>query len=315
MNTPFVAHLNGTLDSSVANASKLAQTRWTYKHWLVFAGLIVVSLLILLLSTNFLEPHSFLSAFLNQLSTALLISGLWSGVYDLFLRREFIDIHENHAQQVISATTRLESTVKDSTGTISEALVQSADQLSQQLSFAKREELLGLAEARLSAHDYDYTHLILHSENLVLVLNDGRTWVSNHAALLKKRFTDSSKKTAVFLLHPNSSMLEVLAKKVGSNRESLQRKIYETVDLLKDVKTDSTQLAIYGHYLYNAYSLFMGDTYAVVTPYFNSKGRRTVPLFRYDDREGQGDCYYQQLREDVEVLKLDSADLNVQQSE
>lgn len=270
------------------------RVRWKLTSRIVFAGFIILGLVLLLasqlLASN--KPNNFVSLVLNQLATALLVGGLWTGVYETFLRDDFIRINDENTGKLLSAAE-----------TILESGRQNTQTLLNKISVSEQEELLGLVEANSASNKYDYTDLITNSKALVLLLNDGRTWVSNHADQLRRRFADPEKTTKIFLLHPLSPMIPTHARKVGTTTQSLQLKIAETIEMLGTLRTANTSLEVYGHYLYNPYSLFIGDHYAVLTTYFASKGRRTVPMFRFEDQDGQPDCYYKQLKEDVEVLK------------
>lgn len=197
-----------------------------------------------------------------------------------------------------------------------QTLYGNAGKLLTEVNIIRNEEPLGLVESIFNANKYDYSPLILESQTLQIVLNDGRGWISRHSGALKKRFEDSSKQTTFFLLHPQSTMIRVLAQKVGIREgieelqvDELRRKIIDTVELLEQIRLPSTDLKIYGHFLYNPYSLFLGDEYAIVTPYFISRMRQYTPLFKFQDRLNQ-ESYYKELKEDIEALKYDAEEIS-----
>jgi len=167
---------------------------------------------------------------------------------------------------------------------------------------------LGLVEIGNDASVYDYTNAIVKPDKLVILLNDGRTWVSVHRERLRKRFADASKETTIFLIHPNSPFVAVLARKGSTESESINNRIRETLGIIQEIKTQDSNIVIFGHYLYNTYAACIGDKEALVTPYFTSRGSRTVPVFRYEDIGPN--CYFRSLLEDVERLKLDAAFLD-----
>lgn len=257
--------------------SSIPRIRWRMGNLLIISILIILGLLFLIVSLFI--TNDFWQSFCNQLATVLLVAGVWTGIYEMFLRLDFIRITDENSDRVIS-----------------------------HLKLSDEFRKLGLDEARADSGGYDFTHLLLHSEELFVVLNTGRTWVSTHSDPLRRRFQDADKKTTVFLLHPDSSMLTVISRKEATPVEGVREKIAEAVQMLNQLKTDDTQLAIYGHHLYNPYSLFLGDAFAVITPYYVSIGRRTVPLFTYLGVET--DSYYRNLREDVTTLLHDAQDIS-----
>lgn len=166
---------------------------------------------------------------------------------------------------------------------------------------------IGLIEACADASTYDYGRIISESKKLVILLNDGRTWISVHRDRLRRRFADSAKETVVYLVHPDSPMVGVLARKAGRDVPALQGRIRETVEILNEIREPQTALEILGHHLFNPHSLVIGDDMAVLTPYFASRGGRTVPAFRFEDTGA--DCFLRDIVEDLERLRLDSASI------
>lgn len=151
--------------------------------------------------------------------------------------------------------------------------------------------------------------MLLEAKDLTILINDGRTWVSTNSVHLRNRFAQPNLRTRIFLLHPESPMLEVLARKVGSTREHMQNKIHETVRMLTELKGEKTKLTILGHYLFNPHALFLGDQYAIMTPYFTARGRRTVPLLRFHDNSQTS--FVRKLKDDVRDLENDAKEIQL----
>jgi NADH:ubiquinone oxidoreductase subunit 6 (subunit J) len=179
--------------------------------------------------------------------------------------------------------------------------------LSQRLKLARTREAFGLVEVCEDSANFDYSQLILESRMLVVVLNDGRTWASVHRDHLRRRFADSTKATTFVMCHPTSPMLQVLARKSSTDVQSVQSRILDTVRLLREIKQQNTVLEVLGHHLFNPYSLILGDSRAMVTPYFFSRGGHTVPVLTYEDMGKP--CYFRDLAADVERLRMDSQDI------
>jgi len=168
---------------------------------------------------------------------------------------------------------------------------------------------LGLIEVSIDGNYYDYTSLILESKNLKIVLNEGRSWVSRNLNLLRERFKNPNMETVFYLLHPDSPMLTVLARKVNSTPDDQRSKIADTIRLLNENKCPETKLRIYGHFLYNPYSLFLSEDFAIVVPYFISRARKTLNLFRFQDID-DAYCHHKELQLDLKELQNDSEDIS-----
>lgn len=179
-----------------------------------------------------------------------------------------------------------------------------SDAVSHKLAIAAEATELGLVACIADSTVYDYTGVLCDSRKLVVVLNDGRTWCSVHRDRLRRRLQDTSKETTVFLIHPESEMIPVLARKGSIEPESLKNKIRETLALLDELCVDGSRLEILGHHLFNPHSLVLTETRALLMPYFTSRGGRTVPLFVFEDA-GPG-SFYGNLVEDVEALRMDA---------
>ncbi len=181
--------------------------------------------------------------------------------------------------------------------------------ISDSLALAKGGVSMGLKNITPDSTSYDYGPILLNSQRLVLLVNDGRTWLSVHRDKLRKRFADPNKETTVFLIHPDSHLVRVLARKGSSDVSSVQAKIIESVQLLTEIKTNTTKLEILGHDLFNPFSAVLGDNEAIVMPYFVSRGSRAVPAISYENN-GPG-CYFSMLEEDLEALRKDARTLNL----
>ena len=167
---------------------------------------------------------------------------------------------------------------------------------------------LGLVHVHPDCTAVDYGPIISESHRLVVVVNDGRTWASVHRDRLRKRLADPQKDTVFFLIHPESQMVEILARKGSKDVGVIKSRIQETVQLLEEIKAEGTSLEILGHWLFNPYSLVLGDNTAIITPYFISRGGRTVPAFVY--RDVGATSHFRELLKDVERLRMDAKDIS-----
>ncbi|MGI0486420.1 hypothetical protein ACN4EK_13350 [Pantanalinema rosaneae CENA516] len=281
-------------------------TVFRLKFFLAFAILTIVGLLLLIVGITIESKNSFWSLALNQVSTALIVSGLFSGIYEFLLRLDFLSTNRKNTQRLLREVDQTKL-----------CLIEVQNRIIKEIVLSRDSSLLGLCEVHVNSNQYDYSNLIESAQTLSIVLNDGKGWVSRHSLALKTRFRDPGKKTTFFFLHPESEMLRVLARKVGvrektldENHKALKDKIGDTISELRQIKNSNTQLEIFGHHLYNPYSLYLTEKQAIITPYFFSRERRPIPMLLFDARTDGGECYYNELKGDVEDLKQDSEDIS-----
>lgn len=163
---------------------------------------------------------------------------------------------------------------------------------------------LGLQSLVAESSGFDYGQIIQESRKLTIVLNDGRTWLSTQRERLRKRFADPSKETVVFLIHPRSAFVEVLARKGSKDARVIRERIMESVEMIEDISSGGGRVSVLGHFLFNPQSVVIGDGMAVVTPYYFGRGGRAVPAFVFKDA-GEG-SYVRLLTDDLELLLIDS---------
>jgi hypothetical protein len=253
---------------------------------LVFA---IIGLVALVISLRI--ESGFVSSLLRELTTLCLVGGALSTIYELFQRQDYLRAADRGVSRVLARLTDVERGVIE------------------RLKIANRAEQVGLSDAGLDVTGYDYGPLLESSSSVTIIVNDGRTWVSTNSARLRKRLHDSSKKTRIILTHPESAMVSVLALKEGSNASAIKNKLAETLLMLSQLKAPHSDLQVFGHFLFNPHSVFLGDSYIVITPYFHGRGRRSVPHLRFDDKAG--DCYFKQSREDIDTLLLDAREIQL----
>jgi hypothetical protein len=262
---------------------------------LTFFGIGVAALYIAEVSNQ--VQHQVRTAFLREFATIAIVAGTLQVAFEFMQRREFFASISDAQRSVTESISELHNSV------IATIQAMRAEVLSK-LTITQQVYDLGLVEARPDANAHDFADLLRSARSLIIVLNDGRTWVSNNAARLRDRFEDGRLETRFFFVHPRSSMLPVLAKKDGTTVDTLSAKIQETIDMLRGMCTQHSRVTVLGHYLYNPQSVFLSDEHALLTPYFHARTRRTVPLLRFVDR-GDG-SFFRELGEDLEALTLDA---------
>jgi hypothetical protein len=176
--------------------------------------------------------------------------------------------------------------------------------LGEELRLAGTAEGVGLDSISTDSSTFDYSELFNDTGDLSIVLNDGRTWLSVHRDRLRRRLLRSGCRTSIYLIHPDSKMVEVLARKGSVETSIIQGRIAESVQLVKECVSGNGHVEVLGHFLFNPFSLVLGPSGAVVTPYFLSRGGRMTPSFLFAPRP-QGDGMYEALLVDVEGLRKD----------
>jgi hypothetical protein len=220
-------------------ADSVSRVRYRLRAVLAGALFIILGFVLLIVALNL--QTGFWADASREVSTIFLLGGVLHVVYELYLRDDFVRMNDENAAAILG---QLNATHKS---------------LSDKLQLAQQAEDIGLAETRSDASSFDYGALLEHSPTVTIVVNDGRTWVSNNADRLRRRFKDHQKATNIILLHPSSPMMQVLARKEGSNQAALQHKVAESVAMLNQLKEAGTQLRILGHHLFNPHSVFLGD--------------------------------------------------------
>lgn len=280
----------------------LPQLRFRYKYIFAIVGVFIAGLVLLISSQSItIDPKTnsgmFWKLLCEQLATAMLVGSFTGGLYEYFIRREFLKSSHGHTEIICSRIKLLGDEAVERAARIADFFSANAEQ---------RE--LGISHCYKEVDRYDFTDYIEGTKNLVAVLNDGRGWVGNYYQRFVNRFALDHKQTTIILMHPNSPALAVHATKVGSTAQGLRIKIAETVRLLHKANVHNRPIRILGHHYYNTMTVFFGESDAIITPYFLSKVRRTPPLLTFTDAGRES--FYHKLKEDIDALLIDCTDIS-----
>ena len=156
----------------------------------------------------------------------------------------------------------------------------------------------GLVEVLTTFHKFSHADFLDDSEDLIVIINDGRSWVRSYREKLAERSKTKSN-TRIILVHPKSDFITTLTKKNGKTIETQIEELRASVNIVEEIANDGGRISIYGHNLFNPASLFLSEKKAVVMPYyFNEAGNLPVLIF-----ENKGDdSLYESYRKDA--LKL-----------
>jgi hypothetical protein len=134
------------------------------------------------------------------------------------------------------------------------------------------------------------------SQQLLVVMNDGRGWLDQNSELILERLRDADKRTRIALLHPKSGFMETLIRKNGKTLANQVEDIRRTYRMLRANVGAVQALEIKGHFMFNPFSIILGDRYAFVSPYFyNESG--ALPLLKLASSAASG--LYHRFRDDA----------------
>ena len=152
-------------------------------------------------------------------------------------------------------------------------------------------------QQKFAGHDYEPS---MDSKDLLLVFNDGKSWVPNHREALQRRVFGRQQKVRFLMLHPRSEFLPTLVRKAHRDiREEVQImfRSFEFLQELKDKRPDLVEIR--GHFLFNPYILHLTEEIALVHPFFlNERGE--LPLLQFE--KSVDPRLYEEYRDDAERL-------------
>lgn len=147
--------------------------------------------------------------------------------------------------------------------------------------------------------DIEFKNDFIHSENLYIVMNDGKQFLSDNNELLEKRYggNNDKRKTHIVLLdYRNEDLIQILTKKNRHDGDYYNNKIKNVIEYhLKDKPVE-----IYLNQFYNTMAMIVTDKYAIISLYREALGKGKVPhiVFINNGKEGE----YAKIRSDVEEL-------------
>lgn len=210
-------------------------------------------------------------SWLLSIGQAILIGGMLNLAYEVYLREDIIYMNDLSSDRVINV-----------------------------IKIDKNISHLGLVNVFPDSRRINFSKFLLNSKEITLLLNDGRTWFSNHEADLEKRIKNPELTTNVILVHPESEFVPVLADKVDTSSDRLKDKIEESVEMLKRLITSDSRLKIYGHLAPTTGSIFISEEYAYLCPYPMARKADAIPTYLY--KISNEDCYYNTLKRDTDEI-------------
>jgi hypothetical protein len=120
---------------------------------------------------------------------------------------------------------------------------------------------------RSSFLGYSYREIVEHSSDLIVVVNDGRSFIDTNRELFRDRLASKAKSTRICFVHPKSPYLELLLRKNGKIWEVQIEEIGRSLGVLSENCPPGAHLEIKGHMRPSPYSLVLTEDLALVTPY------------------------------------------------
>ena len=280
----------------------LPEIHFRYKFFFGILGIFLIGLILLIVGQNIaIDPDTregtSMKLICEQLSTALLVGSITAGLYEYFLRAEFLKHTNQQTTTICDGISRLGTEAHGRAESIRDFFSANAEQ---------RE--LGISHCFREVDRFDFADDIQDSRYLVAIMNDGRGWTGNYYQRFVNRFNNGDSETIVILMHPNSEAIALHAQKVGTTVAGIRMKIAETIRLIHRANNGQRPVKILGHYFYNTMSVFITESHAIMTPYFLSKVRRTPPVFTFIDSGIEG--FYQKMKQDAEALMVDCVDIS-----
>jgi hypothetical protein len=180
------------------------------------------------------------------------------------------------------------------------------DVVSKYLPLKKPLEEGGLTSFRPSFHGFPHRELLATSEHLLIVMNDGRSWIDGYREQLEQR-AKTNKRTLIVLIHPRSEFVPTLIRKNGKKKSTQIDELRRSFEIISGIKANYPgNVEIRGHYLFNPYSIFVNENQAVIMPYFfNEAGE--LPVLTFSNTGN--DSLYERYKNDAYRLFGDSKPL------
>ncbi|WP_165175275.1 hypothetical protein [Desulfovibrio sp. ZJ369] len=245
------------------------------KQYVTKANLIASILFVLVVISMWLsEKFPDQKLYFDQFSSVVMISGIWTILYDIFLKKDFLYIVKNNMCLINNRINAFENI-----------------------------ERTGLCHIESDANSFKFESFIQSNRKITILLNDGRTWISHNEQYFEKN--DHEDTDIIFIItHPDSEMINILARKQNLTCEQIKIKIDEFIGSIKRINDKrQNKIKVFGHKLYNPNSIFLGESEVIMSSYLVARGRGCVPLYIYKNKGNES--YYEQVKKDLNGIISD----------
>jgi hypothetical protein len=167
-------------------------------------------------------------------------------------------------------------------------------------------EKIGLLKTIYNNHMMPNNIDIVNTDSLIIIMNDGKNFITNNSNELCKRFKMPLKQTKLILLNDNSDSEKSLCQRHAKEQNHYKNKINDTIQMVQGYLRNSPpehKLEIY-KYDYNfPLSVVFTSEVAIVGTYRNSTGKFDAPPSYIYSANG---TEYLNIKEDIKRLIEDS---------
>lgn len=166
---------------------------------------------------------------------------------------------------------------------------------------------LGLVTFKKSfVEDRSVLEAIDRTGELLVVMNDGRSWVDTNQEMLARRIQSPETSNRFLFLHPSSPFIDILIQKNEKSKTTQLEEIKRSFMSLERNRRPDSNLYIRGHRLFHPYTLILTDSHAFVSTYYYNEGG-ALPLYKYSKEATDG--LYHEFKKDAHRLFERSVDL------
>ncbi|MFD1021102.1 hypothetical protein [Thalassobacillus hwangdonensis] len=249
-----------------------------YKYGNVF---IIISLVVIglgaLLIGQIIEVQ-FWQSFVNNVGTAILISGIFTGINEYYMKEKLVNL-------ILS-----------------------------KLNLKEDINRTGIESVYHNIGEIDYGYHIKQAKSRIDIFHVyGRTWTNNHSDELTDRIINSNCKIRVVLLSPTSPYITALAKTYGITPDELKERVTEVSKTWESIyakknrkakKATQGDIEVFYHDTNPAHSLYRIDNRVIVVQNKITQGKsKKLPSFICKDTSKPHDLYNYYVAELEDLVK------------
>jgi hypothetical protein len=178
----------------------------------------------------------------------------------------------------------------------------------------KKIDKIGLEDIIYDNRMKNIDNNIEESDDLYIIMNDGRNFFTNNSDWLSRRFKLKHKNTTVVLLDDESESQKILCKRNEKSENNyyatkIKEAIKDFVNFYQDHSDEST-LKIYKYNYYFMTSVVATEKYAIVGTYRNAAGKQLVPpqfIFRKECEKPE----YEKIMDDIKNIIKKSKEVKI----
>lgn len=149
---------------------------------------------------------------------------------------------------------------------------------------------------------------IVGTNKLIIVMNDGKNFLSNNSTELFERYKDPSKETIIILFNPDSGYENVLCNQNGKDSGVYATKIKDVIKDLKIKHKNGANIKIYLTDSMLRTHTVMTDNFAISGTYRNSQGKDNIPPSYIYNNLGKE---YEFIQHDIEKIRKSSKEVEL----